>query len=215
MMTKGNILEYGVKEEICDYVMTSIIPMYDGFDKGHSREHCEYVVSEALHLSTFYSADPDMVFVAAACHDIGLVKDRATHHLVSEKMILEDRNLERWFTEEQIVTIAHAARDHRASSDREPETIYGRLIAEADRQIVPETVIRRTILYGMDHYPELDREGHWRRMLSHLEEKYSERGYLKLWIKESRNADNLRVLRDMIKDENVLRRIFDETFREV
>lgn len=214
MMTKRNILEYGVNEEICDYVMTSIIPMYDGFDKGHSREHCEYVVSEALHLSTFYSADPDMVFVAAACHDIGLVEDRKTHHLVSERMILGDSNLKRWFTEEQIVTIAHAARDHRASSDREPETIYGRLIAEADRQIVPETVIRRTILYGMDHYPELNREGHWRRMLSHLEEKYSERGYLKLWIKESRNADSLRILRDMIKDENVLRRIFDETFRK-
>lgn len=115
---------------------------------------------------------------------------------------------------EQIETIAQAAEDHRASSDHEPRSIYGRIVAEADRQIIPETVIRRTVQYGFSHYPELDREGHWRRMLDHLHEKYAEGGYLKLWIPESPNAQKLAELREIIRDESRLRSIFEEIYDE-
>ena len=48
------------------------------------------------------------------------------------------------FVDREVIYAARAAKDHRASSDHEPRDIYGKIVAEADRQIVPETVIRRT-----------------------------------------------------------------------
>ena len=64
----------------------------------------------------------------------------------------------------------------------------------------------------MEHYPQLDREAHWRRFLEHLHEKYYYGGYLKLYIPESRNAVSLEELRRMIGDEVSLRKTFDELF---
>ena len=90
----------------------------------------------------------------------------------------------------------------------------GRLVAEADRMIVPETIIRRTVQFSLSHYPELDLEGHWRRTVDHLHEKYAEGGYLRLLIPGSPNEAPLRRLRDIIRDEARLRSIFDTVFAE-
>ncbi|MGN0201465.1 MAG: HD domain-containing protein [Candidatus Cryptobacteroides sp.] len=202
----------GVSASLYEYVSTQILPLYDSFDKGHGRDHAEYVIAQALSLCRHYDVDPQMVFTAAAYHDTGLCKDRKSHHIVSAGIIRADRELRRWFNESQIDIIADAAEDHRASSDHEPRTIYGKLIAESDRQIVPLSVIRRTVQFGFAHYPELDREGHWQRTLGHLEEKYAEGGYLKLWIPESGNKAGLEELRALIKDRERLRSIFDNEY---
>jgi uncharacterized protein len=76
-------------------------------------------------------------------------------------------------------------------------------------------IIRRTIQYGLDHYPELDREGNWQRTLEHLHEKYAEGGYLKLWIPESPNGERLAELRSIIRNEPQLREIFDEIWENL
>ena len=203
-----------VRPEITAWIDESVIPRYDAFDKGHRRDHAEYVIATALELSRYYPVDREMVAVAAACHDLGLAVDRATHHLESGRIIRGMSELGRWFSPEQIETVAQAAEDHRASSKDEPRSIYGKLVAEADRQIIPEVVIRRTVQFGLKHYPELEREGHWLRTLEHLEEKYAEGGYLKLWIPESANAARLEDLRKLIRDKSALRRIFDSAFDE-
>ena len=74
--------------------------------------------------------------------------------------------------------------------------------------------MRRTIQYGLDHYPALDREGHRARCLEHLREKYGEGGYLRLWIAESENARRLEELRALIRDTPRLDRLFDRLFAE-
>jgi uncharacterized protein len=200
--------------ELCAYVESEIIPRYDAFDKGHQRDHVRTVIAQALQLAAFYDVDPDMVYTAAAYHDTGLCEDRKTHHVVSARIIRNDARLREWFSPEQIELIADAAEDHRASSDHAPRTLYGRLIAEADRQIVPETVVRRTVQFGLSHYPELDKEKHWARTLEHLHEKYAEGGYLKLWIPESPNAGRLAELRALIRDEGRLRDLFEKFYTE-
>ena len=126
-----------------------------------------------------------MVYAIAAYHDTGICEGRETHHLVSGRIIREDERLHDWFDEQQIETMAQAAEDHRASSTHEPRSIYGKIVAEADRLIVPETVIKRTIQYGLDHYPDYDKEGQYQRFKEHMTEKYSDRGYLRLWLPES------------------------------
>ena len=201
-----------IPAELQAYVEAEILPRYDAFDKAHQRPHVERVIRDALALAAFYPVDRGMIYAAAAFHDTGLCEDRATHHLVSGRIIRADAALPRWFSPEQIETIAQAAEDHRASLDHEPRSVYGRIIAEADRQIEPETIVRRTVQFGFAHYPELGREEHWQRTLDHLHEKYAEGGYLKLWIPESPNAARLAELRRLIADEPRLRTLFDAIF---
>lgn len=191
-----------------EYLNSEILPRYDGFDSAHRREHALKVMEQGLYLAQFYDVDRAMVLTACACHDIGLSEGRENHHLSSGRMIRE-LPLSEWFNPEQIETIAQAAEDHRASSEKEPRSIYGRIVAEADRQIDADTVVKRTIQYGADHYPELSKEEHWQRMLDHLHEKYAEGGYLKLWIPESPNSAQLKKLRTLIQDKTTLRSLFD------
>lgn len=198
---------------LVEYVESRIIPQYAAFDPAHREDHARAVMERALEMGKRYDIDSDMLYVAAACHDLGLAVDRKTHHLESGRIIRADAELRRWFTPEQIETIAQAAEDHRASATTPPRSIYGALVAEADRMIDPETVIRRTIQFGLTHYPELDRESHWRRTLEHLHEKYAEGGYLHLLIPGSPNEEPLAQLREIIRDERRLREYFDNIYK--
>lgn len=197
-----------------EYIETSVIPRYAAFDKAHREDHALAVIDRALAMGKAYDIDEDMLYTAAACHDLGLAVDRKSHHLESGKIIRADARLREWFSAEQIETIAQAAEDHRASATTPPRSIYGALVAEADRMIVPETIIRRTVQFGFSHYPELDKEGHWQRTLEHLHEKYAEGGYLHLLIPGSPNEEPLARLRAIIRDEARLREIFEEVFNE-
>ena len=214
-MEKGEIIstfDGVVSTELRQYVEQHIIPRYDGFDKAHQRDHVMMVIRQSLELAAKSGADANMAYAIAAYHDTGLCEGRERHHEVSAQIIRADRTLRKWFTEEQINIMADAAEDHRASSGHEPRTVYGRIVAEADRFIDAETVIRRTIQFGMDHYPELDREEHYQRMVSHLHEKYGRNGYLHLWFEDSPNAQRLRQLQDIIDDEAILRQFFNQQF---
>ncbi len=203
-----NMLNHGLVQ----YIEDEIIPRYAAFDKAHREDHVRKVIEETMDMSVYYDVDENVLYAAAAFHDIGLVDGREEHHLSSGRIIREDPNLRKWFTPEQIETIAQAAEDHRASNGSEPRSIYGKIVAEADRDIEPMRILRRTVQYGIEHYPELDREGHWRRMLEHLAEKYDYCGYLKLYIPESRNAAGLQALRDIIHNPDRLRNIFEDFY---
>ena len=199
---------------LVNYIETHVIPRYAGFDKAHREDHAKAVIERAMEMGKRYRINEDVLYTAAACHDLGLAVDRKTHHLESGRIIRENKDLCRWFTPEEIETIAQAAEDHRASATTPPRSIYGALVAEADRMIVPETIIRRTVQYGLSHYPELDMEGHWQRTLEHLHEKYAEGGYLHLLIPGSPNEEPLERLREIIRDEKALRQIFETIFKE-
>lgn len=203
-----------IRDSLQQYVECEVIPRYAAFDKAHREDHARMVISRALAMGKAYDIDEEMLYTAAACHDLGLAVDRKTHHLESGRIIREDRRLLEWFSPEQIETIAQAAEDHRASATTPPRSIYGCLVAEADRMIEPITIIRRTVQYGFAHYPELDKEGHWQRTLEHLNEKYAEGGYLHLLIPGSPNEAPLSELRAIIRDTEHLRAIFEEVYRE-
>ncbi len=197
-----------VPQGLQDYVEREILPRYDSFDAAHQRDHALMVVRESLALAKELGADSSMAYVVAAFHDLGLCEGRDAHHKVSARIIRKDDHLRHWFSEEQIELMAEAAEDHRASSANPPRSLYGRIVAEADRNIDSETIVRRTIQYGFDHYPSLSREEHFARMFSHLHEKYGRGGYLQLWLPDSPNAVRLEQLRQLIEDEKRLRHLF-------
>lgn len=213
------------------YIFEEIVPRYASFDAAHKEDHALTVISQALELldgrdrwvaeqadvEPFWltAVDRAMLLTAAACHDLGLVNGRERHHLDSGIIIRADQRLREWFTEEQIEVIAQAAEDHRASGKGAPRSIYGMLIAEADRVIDQETIIRRTIQFGLKHYPDLCREGQMERAREHLVEKYGRDGYLRLWIPWSSNAARLNDLQDLIADPKALTSTIDMIFNKL
>lgn len=204
-----HVVRTEINPELKAYIELEIIPRYDAFDKAHQRDHVQMVIQQSLDIASHLEVDLDMVYAIAAYHDTGLCEGREHHHEVSARIIKADPQLRQWFTEEQIQTMAEAAEDHRASAKQAPRTVYGRIVAEADRFIDPVTIVRRTIQYGLDHYPELGREEQYQRMVTHLKEKYGRNGYLKLWFPESPNTARLERLRVMIDDESELKRLFE------
>ena len=112
-------------------------------------------------------------------------------------------------------TMAQAVEDHRASASRAPRSVYGRMVAEADRDLLPETVFRRTIQFGLEHYPEKAEEEQWQRFREHIQQKYSSSGYIHLWILGSENEANLKELRGIIADEQQLRNAFDRIYKDL
>ena len=192
-----------------NYIYNDITSRYAGFDPAHREDHVLTVISQAMELldrmpQQDEPVDRNILLAAAACHDLGLVNGRDNHHLDSGKIIRSDMRLREWFSEDEIETIAQAAEDHRASGKSAPRSIYGMLVAEADRVIDGETIIRRTVQFGMKHYPDLDFDGHIERAISHLREKYGRGGYLKLWIPWSDNAARLAELQDIIADDEAV-----------
>jgi uncharacterized protein len=200
--------------DLVEFIETQILPRYVEFDKAHNLSHVTRVIRNSMSLARQTGADMNMVYVIAAYHDLGLSGPRAIHHQTSGKILIQDARLKRWFSPDQLKVMKEAVEDHRASASHAPRSIYGKIVAEADRDLTPETVIRRTIQFGLSNYPELDTEGHWRRFCKHMDEKYSVNGYIHLWIQGSENERNLKELRSLIVEPQKMRVIFDRIFAE-
>ena len=204
-----------VNPELKAFIEAEIIPEYKSFGRSHNVEHVRRVISNSLELAKFLGdgkIDEDMAYAIAAYHDLGMSGPREIHHITSGKILMEDTRLRKWFSPEQIQVMKEAVEDHRASSDHAPRSVYGRIVAEADRDLEPDVVFTRAIEYGLEHYPELGKEAQWRRFAKHMDEKYSSNGYITLWIPGSTNERNLKQVRAVIADRNALRRTFDEIF---
>ena len=124
-----------VNLEIMDFVEKQILPKYNAFGESHGLRHVTRVIRNSLKLVPVTGADIDMVYVIAAYHDLGMSGPRAIHHITSGKILQADSRLKRWFNKEQIKIMKEAVEDHRASSSRQPRSIYGKIVAEADRDI--------------------------------------------------------------------------------
>ena len=204
-----------VNPELEAFIEAEIIPEYKNFGRSHNVEHVRRVISNSLELAKFLGdgkIDEDMAYAIAAYHDLGMSGPREIHHITSGKILMEDSRLRKWFSPEQIQVMKEAVEDHRASSDHAPRSVYGRIVAEADRDLEPDVVFTRAIEYGLEHYPELGKEAQWRRFAKHMDEKYSSNGYITLWIPGSTNERNLKQVRAVIADRNALRRTFNEIF---
>ena len=195
-----------------EYIENEILPRYAAFDKGHQRDHAESVIEESMVLAQEHGADKEMAYVIAAFHDLGLEKGRELHHIYSGEILMADPILPQFFNKEQLMLMRDAVEDHRASSKNAPRSIYGAIVAEADRHIDPETILRRTMQFGLKQNPEADFEWHFNRAYQHMLEKYAEGGYMRLWLNSKRNVEGLNALRAIIHDKEVLRDICKRLF---
>ena len=196
-----------------EYIEQQILPRYAAFDKGHQRDHAESVIQESMVLAKEHGADLDMVYTIAAFHDLGLKINREQHDIHSGEILMADPVLPQFFTEEQRQIMRDAVEDHRASSKHVPRTIYGAIVAEADRHIDPETILRRALQFGMKQNPDADFEWHFERAYEHMLEKYAEGGYMRLWLNSKRNVEGLTKLREIIGDKEYMKTICERIFQ--
>lgn len=208
------MIDKNVSLDLMEFIETEILPRYANFDQVHRLSHVNNVIRQSLDLARKIGADINMAYTIAAYHDLGLEGPRAIHHVTSGKILLADNRLRRWFSTDKIKIMKEAVEDHRASASHAPRSIYGKIVAEADRELDPMVVFKRTILYGKDHYSEMSKEQQWKRFTEHLKNKYSNTGYIKLWIPGSSNEKKLKEIRDYINNPVKLREIFDQMFEE-
>ncbi len=203
-----------VDKSLVDYIEKSIITQYENFDKGHGVEHVNAVVTNSLEIAKEFEVDINMIYVIAAYHDIGMKYDRKTHHLTSAEELLGDKRLLKWFNLEQLEIMAEAVRQHRASNEECPNTIYGIIISEADREIDYQIILRRTVQYSCGRFPQYTKEEHRIRCIDHIKEKYGKGGYLKLWLNTTLNESRLNTLQECIMNEQQLNKDFEKIYNE-
>ena len=197
------------------YIENCIIPQYATFDDAHNIEHVTRVIDVSLQLAAEYDVNPIMCYVIAAYHDLGLPQGRENHHLTSAQILRDDKALRNWCSETNINIMAEAIEDHRASAENPPRSIYGAIVAEADRDLRPEVPLRRTIQYGLSHYPNEDYEFHKQRTIEHLIEKYGRNGYLKLPLNSRINLEGLEQLRQIIESPDLFNQKFNEIWKQL
>ena len=208
------MIENNVNLDLMAFIEQNILPKYNEFGLSHGLGHVQHVIKGSLELAKRMGADVNMAYTVAAYHDIGMSGPRAIHHITGGKILAADARLKRWFSPEQIRIMREAVEDHRASASHSPRSIYGKIVAEADRDLDPEHVFRRAVQFGLENEPENNREEQWRRFLAHLQEKYSNTGYIKLWIPNSPNEKHLKAIRSIIEDPDKLRQQFDNLYDE-
>ena len=208
------MIENNVSLDLMEFVEKNILPRYNEFDRAHSLAHVTGVIRRSLAIARRMGADPNMAYAIAAYHDLGLEGPRAIHHVTSGKILSTDARLKRWFSPEQIRIMKEAVEDHRASASHSPRSVYGKIVAEADRDLNPDNVFRRAVQFGLSNYPQYDKEQQWERFAQHMKEKYSEHGYIRLWIPNSPNAEKLNEIRTIISQPSLLRTHFNRIYEE-
>jgi uncharacterized protein len=200
--------------ELMSFIETSILPRYNSLGKSHGLRHVLHVIENSKKLAAATGADINMVYTIAAYHDLGMEGPRAIHHITGGRILAGDARLKKWFSPEQIKIMKEAVEDHRASSSHTPRSLYGKIIAEADRDLIPDEVFRRAVEFGLENEPDKDKEEQWERFSRHMDEKYSATGYLRLWIPNSPNEAGLAEIRSTISDRKALRDVFERFYAE-
>lgn len=203
-----------MNKDLMTYLQESIIPMYQTFDPAHREDHVYKVIEQSLEIAKDFDCDLDMVYTVACYHDIGIQFGRSDHHLTGGIFLYDDERLKSFFNEEQRIIMKEAVEDHRASNDYPPRSIYGKIIAEADRDISVDVVFLRTVQFGLKHYPDLSKEDHIKRAIGHIEEKYGPHGYLKLWLKTKKNEEGLKEIHKLLEDPKRIKSIFESLYEQ-
>lgn len=198
-----------MNNELVQYIENEIFPLYNRNEEGHGINHIETVIKRSLELAKDYDVNIDMVYTIASYHDLGHYIDRKTHEIISAEIFMKDEKIKEWFTDEQRSVIKEAIEDHRASSNHEPRTIYGKIISTADRTIIDiDNTIKRSYSYGKRNYIGLSEEEQIERVYQHLTEKYGENGYAKVYLEDKEFEDALDKLRQALSNkEEFIKRV--------
>ncbi|WP_411168517.1 HD domain-containing protein [Clostridium sp. MB05] len=197
----SNIIDNEVDKALLKYLMENILENYKVFDKGHGIKHIATVIDSSIKLSKNFPVNKNMVLTIAVYHDLGMRIDRKTHQMHSRDMLINDKELERWFTKEELTLMGEACENHRASNSHEPRSIYGYIVSDADRTTDIYDMIERCYNFSKKSYKDLNEEETYNRVYNHLVEKYGEGGYAKFYLEESKDV----IMKPYIEAQEILK----------
>ena len=192
---------------LIQYAEESVFSFYRGVDPAHDESHIRTVIGNALSLASTLEVDIDMVYCIALFHDIGIRFGREDHEITSARHLESEPIVRAHFSAEQIHVMKEAVEDHRASSSHPPRSIYGCVIAEADRDLDPTRILRRSLDFARAHHEDASEEELVQISAHHIAEKYGPNGYLKLYLHDPRNEQGLATLRSYVKDGSLAGRL--------
>lgn len=133
-----------VNKELILYIEKNIFPKYEKY-YSHGMIHINNVIKNMLMLADYYNLDKNIAYVIAAFHDIGLNIDRDNHEYESGKILSEDKELKKYFSEEEIKVMKEAVEDHRGSRKEKPRNFFGECVSDSDRDFDIELLAKRQI----------------------------------------------------------------------
>lgn len=206
-----------VNQELKRHIQDNVFPEYDKNEKGHNIKHINYVIRRSFELieQNELTVDSNIVYTVAAYHDIGHHIDSKKHEIISADIMFKDENLKRFFKEEELIIIKKAIEDHRASSDHEPRSIYGKIVSSADRNNTVEQCLGRSYYYGKKLNPEATDRELFERAFKHLNLKFGVDGYAKFYLKDKEYNNFLEDIRNVLKDEEEFCRIQEEYIKKL
>lgn len=175
-----------INNEIVKYIEETILPIYEKNDEGHGIKHVYYVIKRCLELKKeFEELNLNIIYVAAAYHDIAHHIDKNIHEILSANIFMKDNEIKKFFTESEIIIIKEAIEDHRASSKTPPRSIYGKILSSADRCTNIDDFISRMYYYMKNHFPNRNLEEIMDKSFLHMQKKYGHSGYAKTYIEDT------------------------------
>lgn len=169
-------------KKLIEYIEENIYPLYQRNDWAHQLWHIKEVVERSLNLAKNYYVNQDMVYVIASFHDLGCYISRKNHEEISAQLMESDTFIQEHFSPKDIQTMKEAIIDHRGSLEYEPRSLYGKIIASADRFTTIEGILRSTHSYTLEFFPELPWDEMIQRSYQYIKKKYGKNGYAKSYI---------------------------------
>ena len=193
-----------INDKLKEYIEENIFPEYSKNEPAHNIDHIKYVINRSFKFAdTVPSVNYDMVYTIASYHDIGHHIDSKRHEIISGEIKSKDKNLKKFFSNEELKIIKEAIEDHRASSDHEPRSIYGKIVSTADRNNTVESCLRRSYTYGKKLEPNFTDEELFERAYKHLYMKFGENGYAKFFFKDEEYEKFLKEIRRLLSDKKL------------
>lgn len=171
-------------KKLKQYISKEIKSKYKTFDKGHNISHFNFVTKNCVNygkqlIEKGEDIDLDIAFVVGAFHDIGLINGRENHAKSSGEIVRNDKVLKEFYNEKTIEMIAQAVEDHSSHLDYEPRSIYGKIVADADRNNSVYLVFSRPIKYALKNEKGLTKQEHLERVYDFVQKKFGRNGYVK------------------------------------
>lgn len=193
-----------INEDLENYIKKKIFPLYLN-NRDHDINHIKYVINRSLKFaSCIENINLDMVYTVASYHDVGDSIDRENHEKVSADILEKDDKLRNYFSESEILIMKEAILDHRASNNKVPRNIYGKIVSSADRNTNVNDILYRTYEYVLKHRGYLDIDEIINRSYRHIEDKFGVNGYAreKIYFEDEEYDSFLKEIELLLSNKN-------------
>lgn len=193
-----------VNKRLKDYIEKNIFPCYYNNYIGDNLDRINYVLkrSEIIIRENNLKINYDILYTAISYHDIRKNNNEANHEIISATIMFNDEFLKSYFSFEQRVIIKEAIEDQRANSNKEPRSIYGKILSSASRNSSIEQCLKRSYIYGKNKNPDFSENEIFEGAYDALSSKFGENGYARFYFNDSTYELFLRNMRELLLDKN-------------